>query len=202
MRSDREFMQLIEEFPELADENIILEKELYAHFGLLFFTFALVEHSLVNFAVFDTVGRGIHSKTIKNKTDWENTFDKSYEKAKSLSLGNLIKSVALIPETESELPNISRMKSERDYFAHHFFRDEIVYFHNDERGWSLLVKLQDVRRRAHNIEESLKTKFELMHRRYGLPKPAQEQLNALLSEYENDAMKTVAEGTVKFGWES
>ncbi|WP_112944186.1 MULTISPECIES: hypothetical protein [unclassified Rhizobium] len=202
MRSDPRFAELIEEFPELTGENIVLTKELYAHFGLLFFTFALVEHSLINFAVFDAVGKGVQNKSIRSRAEWEQTFDQAYENAKSKSLGNLIKSVKSIPELEPEAAEISKMKSNRDYFAHHFFRDEAAYFQDDERGWYLLLRLQDVRRNAEALEDRLKPKFDEMHHRYGFTKPSEEQLDAALLEYENDALKATSSGTVKFGWES
>ena len=202
MRSDPRLAELIEEFPELADAATIIEKELYAHFGLLFFTFALVEHSLINFAVFDAMGKAIRNQSIRNRMEWEGAFDQNYEKAKSLSLGNLIKVIKDIPELAPAFSEIAKMKAERDYFAHHFFRDEIVYFKSDDRGWLLLIKLQEVRQRAHKLEDRLKPQFDLMCSRYGLPRPTAEQLTQTLNEYEDETATAVSNGTARFGWES
>ncbi|URK87389.1 hypothetical protein LP421_28690 [Rhizobium sp. RCAM05350] len=202
MRSDPMFADLLDEFPELASENVVIEKELYAHFGLLFFSFALVEHSLINFAVFEAVGKGFQNGAIRSRAEWENTFDQNFNRAKSLSLGNLIKSVKSIPEIASEIEEISAVKSNRDYFAHHFFRDEIAYFKSDQRGWLLLNKLRDVRHQTHNLEDLLKRKFDLMCKRFNLPRPTADQLASVLADYEEDSMNAASRGTVKFGWES
>lgn len=202
MRSDPRFFKLIEEFPELANDEITIEKELYAHFGLLFFSFALVEHSLINFVVFDAAGQGLQNRTIRNRTEWEAAFDQNYEKAKSLSLGNLIRATKDIPELVPVSSSLTKMKTERDYFAHHFFRDEAIYFRGDDRGWLLLLKLNEVRQRTVKLENQLKPQFELMCGRYGLPRPTADQLAQILNEYENDISMALAQGNVQFGWES
>ena len=41
---------LFEDFPELMEADLTWEKEIYAHFGLLYMGFALLEQSLINAA--------------------------------------------------------------------------------------------------------------------------------------------------------
>ena len=56
MITDLQKGELVAEFSELGDEDATLQKEVYAHFGLLFFKFSLVEHSLINIVTFHHVG--------------------------------------------------------------------------------------------------------------------------------------------------
>src|SRR4051812_37817112 len=111
---------LITEFPELVDPNIVLQKEVFAHFGLALMKFGLVEHSLINILVFWGVGEGIRKRTIRTRSDWESAFDHSYDKAAAQTLGNLVKKVALIDEFHSLGPELAEVKRLRDYFAHRF----------------------------------------------------------------------------------
>ncbi|HUS54666.1 MAG TPA: hypothetical protein VMY41_11760 [Thermohalobaculum sp.] len=76
---------LIEEFQELGEEDVILQKEVYAHFGLLFFKLALVEHSLINFYVFNTVYEDYRRGILTNKLQWESPFDAAYEGPRQLT---------------------------------------------------------------------------------------------------------------------
>lgn len=202
MRSDPQFAGLIAEFPELNSDNVTLVKELYAHFGLLFYAFALVEHALINFLVFDAVGRGLEEGILRSQQQWEAAFDGAYERAKSQSLGNLIKLVKGIPEIEPKIAELSKMKAERDYFAHHFFREEAAYFTSDEACWLLLAKLREVRLRTDALEQKLNPLLEVMRERYQLPRPPADHLEAIAKDFETRAHIAALEGTVKFGWES
>lgn len=88
---DEQRQLLIEEFPELLSNDVILQKEIYAHCGLLFFGFALVEHSLINISTFSYVASRLKKQKIKNSDDWEKSWDIGYEKSCNLTFGNLVK---------------------------------------------------------------------------------------------------------------
>lgn len=52
MLQDAEMKKLFEEFPELLLEEVNLNKEVFAHFGLLFSGYALLEAALQNCYIF------------------------------------------------------------------------------------------------------------------------------------------------------
>lgn len=117
---------LLKEFPDLEDENIILEKEIYAHFGLLFMKFSFVEHSLINIVTASHVGAAFVAGKIRSKSQWENAFDEGYEKAVKQTFGNLVKNVIKEPEFLKLEVKLKAQKEVRDYFAHHFFERKSV----------------------------------------------------------------------------
>ena len=49
--------RLVSDFPELEDEGMIPQREVFAHFGLLFHGFALLEHELINIVTFARQGQ-------------------------------------------------------------------------------------------------------------------------------------------------
>lgn len=65
MINERQKAELVAEFPELGGESVLLAKEIYAHFGLLFFGFSLVKHSLINALTFHHVGKQLNEAKIK-----------------------------------------------------------------------------------------------------------------------------------------
>jgi hypothetical protein len=200
MRSDSR-STLITEFPELTNEDIVLQKEVYAHFGLAFFKFALVEHSLINIFVFISVGQKIQSREIRNRSDWEASFDQAYAKAVSLTFGNLVKTALAAPEFSDSAEVLLEIKRLRDYFAHHFMRDEAGYFESEDGCWLLLERIAEVRFKIINVEEMLKARFSLLVKRIGIPQPTEIQIESLLDEYRQEFTTKLASGDPRVGWE-
>ena len=89
MISDAHKQELVAEFSELSEDDITLPKEVYAHFGLLFFKFSLVEHSLINALTFHHLGQELAAKRIKTKEQWEDAHDQGYDGAKKKTFGLL-----------------------------------------------------------------------------------------------------------------
>lgn len=192
---------LLEEFPELASNEIVLQKEVYAHFGLAFFKFALVEHSLINIAVFSTLGEKLATREIRNRTDWEAAFDAAEAKAVALTFGNLLKMALKVPEFGELNERLRDAKRLRDYFAHHFMREEAGYFGSDEGCWLLLSKIRDVRMDTISLEGELKTRSDAMCKRIGIPRPSENDQATLLEGYRNGFEQALSAGTAKMGWE-
>ncbi len=193
--------KLVEEFPELTADDVVLQKEVYAHFGLAFFKFALVEHSLVNVYVFSCVGREVAEGKIKSKADWEKSFDESYAEATKKTFGNLAKHASEIVEFGSIKTELQEIKSLRDYFAHHFMRDESGYLSTDDGCWFLLEKIADVRSRTLALENLLNVGFSALCSRLGMPLPNDEQLDEMVAGYKTEFAEKVASGNPKTGWD-
>jgi len=192
---------LLEEYYDLQSEDVILQKELYAHFGLLFFKFSLVEHSLINVLLFHNVGKSFHKGEIKSKVQWENSFDAEYEKACNLTLGNLIKRVLKIPEFSGFEAKLNELKQARDYFAHRFFRDEVGLYGNDEGIWILLAEIARFRNMTMSVEKLLMPSFEKLCDRLGIPIPNDIQSEVLIRELKEETLSSIRNDTVKFGWD-
>lgn len=201
MRSEVSKEQLITEFPDLLDAQGSMEKEVYAHFGLAFFKFALVEHSLINIWTFSYVAESWAGKKIKNKSDWEATFDKGYDQAKNQTFGNLLKKAEKIDEFTDLVSDFSYIKNIRNYFTHHFMREESIYFSNEDGCWFLLQKIASVRRSIITFENNLRPRFEKMCSRHKLPLPSEIEIGQLTSELLSDAQNSLKEGSAKAGWE-
>lgn len=200
MRSDP-IKTLIEEFPELGRDDVILTKEVYAHFGLLFFKFALVEHSLINIATFAHVGRALGRKEIATQADWERMFDEGEKSAKELTVGNLIKLTSNIPEFANFQSDLKKLRDLRNYFAHHFMREEASLFSTDEGCWLLLSKMQQVAEQILSFEEMLKAPFADMCQRMKLPVPNENQIESGVLEYISESNLALKENRVVMGWE-
>jgi hypothetical protein len=199
MRSEAR-RSLIAEFPELQDDAV-LPKEVYAHFGLAFFKFALVEHSLINIFVFATVGEKFKKKQIRSKDAWEAAFDNAYAKAASLTFGNLARSATSLPDFAEISFEINEIKSIRDYFAHHFMREEAAYFESEEGCWFLLEKIAEVRLKTIAVEEELKNRFSVLCDRLGFQQPSEAQIQTGMSEYAQEFAQALANGNPKVGWD-
>jgi len=200
MRSEAR-KKLVGDFPELLADDVVLQKEVYAHFGLTFFKFALVEHSLINAYVFSYVGEQIAKGRIRSQDDWQNAFDKSYAEATKKTFGNLAKQVLAIAEFADLNSELLEVKSLRDYFAHHFMRDESGFLSEDEGCWFLLEKIAEVQTRTLEVESLLKLRFSDMCSRLGIPLPNDEQLDELVDGYKAEYAEKVASGDPKTGWD-
>lgn len=201
MRSRVDRASLISEFPELSNGDVILQKEVYAHFGLAFFKFALVEHSLINIVTFHFAGEQLKAGLTRTEEQWVKSIDDGERQAIALTFGNLVKKVTAIEEFVELSNQLSQTKKLRDYFAHHFMREEAALFSSDEGCWFALEKIAEIRNQTLELEESLKPKFSVMCARYRIRQPSEDQLNAMTQDYLAERNLSIAEGSAKMGWE-
>jgi hypothetical protein len=202
MRYEPSNDQLREEFSDLSSESLILEKEVYAHFGLLFMKFGLVEHSMVNVLTFRGVGDALHARKIRSRDDWERTFDLSYENAKAMTFGSMTKRVLEIAEFKDIESHLKETKRLRDYFAHHFMREESRFFSTEDGCWFLLRKIGAVRHAVIEVEELLQPRFASMCSRLKLPSISDEQLSSMRESYLGETREALVSGKAKPGWDS
>lgn len=186
--------ELETEFQELADPHIILAKEVYAHFGLLFFKFSLVEHSLINALTFHHVGQQLAARRIRTKEDWEQASDDGYNNARQKTFGNLVRTVSNIVEFVPFIERLSALKDHRDYFAHHFFRDDIGIYMSDEGSWHVLYEIKRLREQLLAVDKELSLATGEMSERFGLPRPSQETLERAELELRKEADARIATG--------
>lgn len=198
--TDSEIDNILMEFPELGQENIAWEKEVCAHFGRTCFGFSLIEHSLINTLTFNGVGTDVVKGKIKNKLDWENSFDNHYGQSKKYTFGNLIARALKIEEYRSVSDELNDVKKIRDYFVHHFLREEVAFFGDRDSCLLMISRMNLVHKKVDEIEGLLRICFESMCKRLKLPIPDKRQVESEILKHIQDAKTSMSEG-VKFGWE-
>lgn len=143
---------LLNDFPELLSDDVVLKKEVLAHFGLLFSGYALLEAALQNFYIFSQQKMYLFSGDCRSKADWQSRHDCLERKAFAATMGNLINLVSEFEEITSALDELRKLKKSRDYFAHHFFREENDKLFSDESLFRLICGIDNLRRRVKKAE--------------------------------------------------
>lgn len=199
MISDTQKEELVAEFSELSEDDIVLPKEVYAHFGLLFFKFSLVEHSLINALMFHHIGQELAAKRIKTKAQWEEAHDRGYDGAKKKTFGNLVKAIVEIQEFAPFANELTKIKSHRDYFAHHFFREEVGMYRSDEGCWHVLWAIKQLRDQILKLDCCLERPTKAMCKRLGVPYPSDEILEKSQDQLIDEAQARIDTGN-PFAW--
>ena len=112
---------MINDFPELAGNEVNLHMEVLAHIGLLFSRYALLEASLHNCFIFWRVRRIKSAKPEITRFEWSSHYDKYVKKAYKLTVGQLIEKLQDCPEIRTENKELRYLQNSRNYFSHHFF---------------------------------------------------------------------------------
>ncbi|MDQ1900641.1 hypothetical protein RAH32_09340 [Paracoccus sp. WLY502] len=155
MADEPDISLLFEDFPELCSDGIMLEKELLAHFGLLFSAYSLLETSLQSCYVFWKLGQIFSKGQIKNQEEWRLHYDSLEKKAHDSTFGGLLRLLDdchLISALQEEL---GLLKKKRDYFAHHFFREEVRNMFTQEARLLLMSRMNILRRRVETSEKQV-----------------------------------------------
>jgi hypothetical protein len=201
MRSRFATPDLLEEFPDLNAPDVVVTKELYAHFGLLFYTFSLLEHTLINAVAFSRAFEQARRSRIKRQAEWEPLVDKGFAFAKGLTFGKLVNEVAKVQEFSNVVTELREIKRHRDYFAHHFFREDIAFFGSEEGSWHLLSKLNATRKDVKQVEELADGRFHDMLARFGFPRTSAEEIEKWTTEMLDRSRLDLVAGSSKVGWE-
>src|SRR5438270_10417905 len=100
-------------------------KELYAHFGLAYCCYSVLEHGIANaiFILELMEGRG----GAKTQEEWETIVDQHYEESFEKTLAKLKSHLARHQQRSltlsSVIPDLDSCVSERNFLAHHFCRE-------------------------------------------------------------------------------
>lgn len=102
--------------PEIPIPDLDDPKEIYAFAGLALYSANLVEASLINLAAVLQLNR-VRAIT-------RELFDEIFENLETKTLGRLLKATRSLTTVPSEIDSVlSRVLNERNYLAHHFFRE-------------------------------------------------------------------------------
>jgi hypothetical protein len=201
MRFDKGLENLMAEFPELSSEDVDWDKEVYAHFGLLFSGYALLEASLHNCYVFEELWLASESKSIGSKENWERAYDVLERKAFAQTLGNLIKLVSKYQEFGELVPELNRLKKKRDYFAHHFFREELKNLSFTERLPGLISAMNILRQSVKASEVSCTEISEQKIKRLAPRMDVVKEVAGLVDTIKETMKSQSLNESSKYGWE-
>lgn len=193
-----DFTDLFEDFPELQSDGIIMMKEVCSHFGLLFSAFALLETGLQNCFVFWQLRQSLKNGKIRSEEHWQREFDALQKKAEDATFGSLLRLVSDVRELDPHMPDLAKLKKSRDYFAHHFFREENDKMHSDESAILMLDRMNILRKLVKVSEDSVDMVQEKI---FNSIYPGVDMNGTLKRIMEAEKADFIADPRTKFGWE-
>ncbi len=144
-------------------------KELYAHFGLAFYCSSVLEHGIANAILILELleGRG-GAKTL---AEWETLVDKHFEDSFAKTLGKLKNRLALhgerSPVIDSVMTDLERCVDERNFLAHHFWRERAAYWFTAKGRTSMIQRLEEARELFSETDRKLEAAIQPFADRYG-----------------------------------
>lgn len=155
MRQNPRYSSLFEEFPELQAGDTLLPKEVLAHFGLLFSTYALLEAAIQNCYVFWQLRGSFPRDEVVSEQDWQTCYNTLEHRAVASTFGNLVKLVSDCRELSDMMVELRLLKKSRDFFAHNFFREENDRMFSDEAALHLIQGMNLLRHRVKCAEQTV-----------------------------------------------
>ena len=202
MPSETRLDRLFEDFPELLAADVNWDKEVYAHFGLLFSGYALLEAALQNCFVFRELKIAWDAKIVTDAIGWENRCDELEKKAFGLTFGDLIKAVEDYPEFLDLKPFLRRLKMKRNYFAHHFFREEMAHLLSEEHKPSMIAAMNDLRNSVREMEGKCQILSEAMIKEIRPTVDVQKATTQKMAIMKEELVARTRGVQPIFGWES
>lgn len=199
MAVESDLSLLFEDFPELPCGGVVLEKELLAHFGLLFSGYALLETSLQNCFIFWNIDKIFLEEQIENEGEWQMHYESLEEKAHASTFGALLRLLDECPEISDFQEELGVLKRKRDYFAHHFFREEVRNMFTREARLLLISRMNILRRRVKNSERQVdRVASSIVERLY-----PRLDVDSMMKKF-SEKMKAdaISNPQTVFGWES
>lgn len=140
------------------DEQI---REVYAQFGLAIFLAQVLEHALVNAMV---AGRLVERERF-TKRDVDAFTVEQFEKP----LGRLISTLSKYVQVPDELADSLRVAlKERNWLAHHYFRERASAFMTEVGRQSMLEELASSHQKLEHAEAALTVLVKPIRERYGV----------------------------------
>ncbi|ALV27902.1 hypothetical protein APZ00_13200 [Pannonibacter phragmitetus] len=117
-----------------------------------------------------------------------------------MTFGNLVKNVIEIDEFLPMKERLTDAKKHRDYFAHHFFREEDAIYMNDVGCWHLLYQFKKVKDMLTLLDRDLWEPFAAMCKRLSLPIPTNEHLDVEAVKLVKEAELQLSSGEINLDW--
>lgn len=151
---------------EMTDEEA---KELYAHFGLAYYSSGVLEHGVANALLMLELLEGRGGANTRN--EWENLVDKHYEDSFAKTLGRLTKQLAQHRDRSPGLAEVAeeleKCLAERNFLAHHFWRKYAAHWFNETGRMTMIDRLEEAGRLFEKTDQALEAAMEPFAERYG-----------------------------------
>lgn len=141
------------DFPELQEADVVWEKEVFAHFGLTFFAFSLLEAALQNLYMCWQLGLDLRRGHVSSFGEWQHQAAHYEDEAFKATFGALVRKNRDVVQLDPIRSELELLKRRRDYFAHHFFREENRNMLTDERRQFLILEMARLRRDIESAEK-------------------------------------------------
>lgn len=145
-------------------------KEIYAHFGLTFYASNCLEHAIVNALCFLAIFP--NRKNYNSQKDWENLVDSYYEDSFEKTFGQLKKKLEshkdVFPSLLVVIPDLEKCLVERNFLAHHFYREHAQHWFSLRGRKEMIEKLEIARELFYATSRKLDSAVKPLAEKYGL----------------------------------
>jgi hypothetical protein len=144
-------------------------KDVYAHFGLAYYSSSVLEHEIAN-AIFtlELLEARVGVKTQEEwgavvDTHFEESFEKTLGKLKTRLAGHQQRSLTLA----SVMPYLERCVAERNFLAHHFWRESAAQWFTRKGREFMVQRLEKARELFSETDKKLEAAIQPFAHRFG-----------------------------------
>jgi len=144
-------------------------KEVYAHFGLAYYCSCVLEHGVANaLFILELMGK---RREVKTQEEWETLVDNHFENSFTQTLGRLRNQVLRhqerIAALSSLLTDLDNCVQERNFLAHHFWREYATYWFTSADRHAMVQRLEEARELFSDTDKKLEAAIRPIAERYG-----------------------------------
>jgi len=144
-------------------------KEVYAHFGLAYYCSCVLEHGVANaLFILELMGK---RREVKTQEEWETLVDNHFENSFAQTLGRLKNQVvrhrARIAALSSLLTDLDKCVQERNFLAHHFWREYAIYWFTSDGRHAMVQRLEAARDLFSDTDKKFEAAIRPIAERYG-----------------------------------
>jgi hypothetical protein len=145
-------------------------KELYAHFGLAFYFSSGLEHGVVNaLLILEILDK---RRNVKTHAEWEMLVDAHFDSSFAKTLGRLKTQLARHHARSTALasliPDLDRRVEERNFLAHHFWRDCSIQWFTPDGREEMTHRLEEVRDLFRYTDKKLEAAIQPFAEQHGI----------------------------------
>ncbi|UWP92512.1 hypothetical protein K3X13_01195 [Aliiroseovarius crassostreae] len=194
---DNDLENLFSDFPELKTDNVDFSKEVLSHFGLLFSAFGLLEAGLQNHLIFWRMHQDVQRNKKRSLEEIEKDYALLEERAFAATFGGLLKLLQDSDDIIALDEELRRIQKTRNYFAHHFFREENDKMFSDEAKLALIAAMNIARRDVKRTELAIGKATEALIDKLYPNRDWRTEVDEFMKERRSHSQEI---STFRFGW--
>src|SRR5665213_671449 len=145
-------------------------RELYAHFGLAFYCSNVLEHGIAHALLILELMEG--RAGAKNRVEQLALVDQHFEDSFEKTFGNLRQRLAShesrLPTFVSVMDDLGRCVDERNFLAHHFWREHAAHWFTKKGRATMVQRLEKARDLFSQTDRALEAAVQPLENRYGI----------------------------------